>query len=62
MCDIDEEWQSFLQSDYIDKNDNNEDIKQEAENDTIPEYPKCSGITISTKVKVLFLNIKNLDI
>ena len=62
MCDIDEEWKSFLELDYIEKEDTNEEKQQEPENDNIPEYPKCSGITISTKVKVLYLNIKDLDI
>ena len=58
MSIIDEEWEKFLHTDYIDKENNN----NEAEKKNMPEYPKCSGLTISTKVKVLYLNIRTLDI
>ena len=56
---IDEEWSNFL--------DNNEDInitklENKINNKDSSFIPKCSDIYISTKTKIIYLNIDSLDI
>tara|TARA_Y100001970_G_C14162605_1_gene819423 strand:- start:608 stop:1636 length:1029 start_codon:yes stop_codon:yes gene_type:complete len=53
MCDLDDEWESFLNNDETD-----EKIEEPVivpNNDIIPE---CSNIKISTKTKIIYLNQK----
>ena len=54
--DLDEEWKQYLNIDnYASKMTKNKDIE-------LDECPKSSEIRISTKVKVMLLNVKSLDI
>ena len=62
MDDIDEEWRSFLLTDNAQENTLEPQENSKVIKNIIPECPKCTDITISTKVKVLYLNIKELNI
>lgn len=58
MFDLDKEWEQYLNINDTEERDNtptNEKLE-------IAECPKCSDIRISTKVKVMLLNVKSLDI
>lgn len=65
MENIDDDWESFLQNDG-EMNDfqlnNNDTIYEKNEIDNVRNFPKCSEIYISTKTKISYLNIKNIDI
>ena len=68
METIDTEWESFLENDNIGYNkidenhENNSDdvfLRNSLKEDNIP---KCSEIYISTKTKISYLNVKEIDI
>jgi len=70
MESIDDDWESFLQNDY----ENDLEIEEEMSNRNIGKLPtdiqlndvnnipKCSNIYISTKTKISYLNKRDIDI
>ena len=61
MADLDKEWQDYLNIDIrgveIFPNNSNQDDQSVTQ-----KRPICSDIRISTKVKVMLLNVKTLEI
>jgi TATA-box binding protein (TBP) (component of TFIID and TFIIIB) len=55
--DVEDDWENFLNNDI----NNNDDIISDI-NNKCREIPKCSEIYISTRTKIAYLNIKNIDI
>lgn len=71
MDNIDDDWESFLQNnciedDIIDSMGNEElNSKENLEKSILTDVrviPKCSSLYISTKTKISYLNINNIDI
>ena len=71
MDNIDDDWESFLQHDGIEDETNdsvcNKKIysKENVEKSPLTDVrviPKCSSLYISTKTKISYLNINNIDI
>ena len=58
---LDDEWNSFLNNDFIEKNNDDENYEKNniIENSSIPTP---SDIYISTKTKIVYLTVKKLDI
>jgi hypothetical protein len=61
--DLDTEWETFLLNDDGKGDDcKGDDCKTTDDKIVLPECPKSGDLTISTKVKVMFLNINSIDI
>uniref|UniRef100_A0A6C0KGT5 TATA-box binding protein n=1 Tax=viral metagenome TaxID=1070528 RepID=A0A6C0KGT5_9ZZZZ len=57
MADLNDEWESFLNSEY--SHDSSDNVSKLDLNN---EMPKCGDICISTKTKITNLSIKNINI
>ena len=69
MKNIDDEWDSFLQTDvYGDLNDNVSSDRNEypdiidVKPSSLGKIPKCTDLYISTKTKITYLNVNNINI
>ena len=71
MDNIDDDWESFLQNDCIEDDIidsmGNEELNSKENVDKsiltdVRVIPKCSSLYISTKTKISYLNINNIDI
>jgi hypothetical protein len=71
MTDIDDDWESFLHDDDDDDDmeDSNESLSlnngknlENNQSSDVRNIPKCSSLYISTKTKISYLNMNNIDI
>ena len=71
MVDIDDDWESFLHNDDDDDDmeDSNESLLlnngkflENNQSSDVRNIPKCSSLYISTKTKISYLNMNNIDI
>lgn len=71
MVDIDDDWESFLHNDDDDDDmeDSNESLSlnngkflENNQSSDVRNIPKCSSLYISTKTKISYLNMNNIDI
>ena len=72
MVDIDDDWESFLHNDDDDDDDmedsneslslNNGKFLENNQSSDVRNIPKCSSLYISTKTKISYLNMNNIDI
>ena len=57
MCDLDDEWDNFLNNTEIETQSNNSEPRTQYFKDNKPQnIPECSNIKISTKTKIIYLN------
>ena len=59
MCDVDEEWESFLNSDGHEDRQEADQVKclhKEESDSEVVDIPECSNLYISTKTKIAYLN------
>jgi len=69
MDNIDDDWESFLQNDYEEMDNHEENINNgyiknliDSQMVDVNNIPKCSDIYISTKTKISYLNNNNINI